>query len=170
MKRAALVILAAAAIGPGCGGDGGEEAGRDVAAARAEYIERADALCRDIMGYLDGEFASKLDRLDRQAEASGHIERFFARYARVLEEAADRTQRHIERVATLKPPPGSEEVHEAIVGALRTQQYLFRREAGAWREGQLEYADALAADIEKIDEEIERVVRDYGFVDCARPG
>lgn len=160
MGRRALALLAVAIVA-GCGAD---------ADARAEYIRQADALCRETMRYLDGEFASEFDRLDREADRTGDLDRFFRRYARLLDEAADRTERHNERIAALEPPPGSEELHAGIVRSLREQQELFRQEVSAYREGRYERAEELAARSEAIDEHIERVAREYGFVDCARPG
>lgn len=165
--RAAVVVLAVI-VAAGCGG--GEDAGGGGDdAARAEYIERGDALCREANRFIREDLDPEFREVDERVQASGDEERFLRRYAELLDRDAEQLEGHTERFAALVPPAGSEQTHDAIVRDLRRQQVLSREVAEAYRDGDLERAEAPSRELDEIDDRLERVVRRYGFVDCADP-
>ncbi len=143
MKRG-LVVLAAA-LAAGCGGGGGGER-----LSRAEFVERADAICR--------EYEDRLDALGRPTNAAEL--RSFA--DRALPIARDGR----EELGDLNPPENLEETYDAWLEQGDEAIEIVERLREAAAEGNKGEIQQIAEDAQRTDAESNRLARELGFEQC----
>lgn len=120
--------------------------------AKAQFIERADAICRKA----DEEQFSKLGKVTESADFEKKSE---ARQEEIIAMTGlSPVQKEGEEIAALEPPPGDEAEIEAIVKGIE--------EAVAQAEREARTAKGVSGEPFKS---VQAMARKYGFKDCADP-
>lgn len=161
-----MALLGAAALAvAGCGGGGGEgePAARDTAGAaaltKAQFIERADAVCRDIKR-AQRPYNDRVRELARGAELE--------RVAPILEGALGESRRGLERLRDLQAQAPAEDRatfgdYLAAAGRLVAES---EKLAEAARSGDRAAARDVAATADALSADEQRLADEYGLEDC----
>ena len=147
MKRAIVVLSAAAAAGCG-GGDGGERL------SRAEFVERADAICQ--------KYEARLDALGRPANVA-ELRSFADRALPIAREGR-------EELGELNPPQELEKRYDAWLERGDEAIEIVERLREAAAEGNQGEIQQIAEDAQRTDAESNRLARELGFEQCGAAG
>jgi hypothetical protein len=155
-----LVLLLAA----GCGGDDSTEIVTGATAtveplSKAEYIERADAIC--------AEFTAKTEPLAKELNRA--LNNFnFARAARAQREAHEAVRDGYERINALPPPEGDENAISAIAEARNEFLVLDERFVDAIEAEDFTRIEALNGELRSVVERRNAILTAYGFKVCGQ--
>ena len=159
MRRGLLLgVLAVVLATAGCGGDDDDSDGSASTVSKAEFIQRADELCRD--------FRRKRDDLEAEADATSDTDRQ-AQIFRQLADEADATGDKFER---LPVPAGDKAIIDRYISASRDQIDVVRRIADALDDRDPGAVATLLGSGERSGDEVQDIAQDYGFKVCGSEG
>ena len=156
---------------PDGGGDDGDGDGSDSKPpSRAEYIERADRICRK----------AQLDIARRSAEyrdlgralSRGSIEQqeYFQRAGALTERSGEIALRAVVDLKELSPPTSRREAIDAYLRGATTQSEILTAQGRALREGRAEEVTELNGRIAEAGQETRSAARRVGFRICGGGG
>lgn len=156
----ATVCLAVLALA-GCGGDD-DSADTDAAPAsltRAEYIERADAVCQELY--------EQRDPLEVQAAEAGQLGDADTA-AQTFENAVEITANRVADLEALPVPAGEERSIHAFTENARATIEPAEQAAAALRDGDAAKLDAASRRGLRATTRFNKSALDYGFLVCGR--
>ena len=151
----AVLISAAFA---GCGGS--DDSGSD-ALSKEDYIAQSDAICADFNEVAD---ASRGDFVD--AAQSGDFEAA----AGFIEGTDDESAASIEERKALTPPEEDQATMDEMFELIDQQEELVPDLTAAIRANDQQAIQDVSDQGEGIDDQINAIADDYGFVDCGSAG
>ena len=168
MHRWFVAVLGAAALTvAGCGGDDGGAAsssssgGAPAALTKAEYITKADAICRDTQKRL-GPVEDDLDALPKDSQGRGKPKQIAPILARIL----DATNGGYERLKALPAPAEDRATLNRWLASTLESTAALEDLQTAVRAGDRAQAEGPGKRVESITTEQRRLARQYGFKDC----
>jgi hypothetical protein len=155
----ALACVAALALSASaCGGDS-DASGEDSTLTRAEFIERADAICQQMYTQRD-----PLEIEAARAAQAGDS----ARAAEVFENAAEITENRVAELRELPVPPGDEEQVAEILDRAQSTADTARVAAEAIREQDPAALDEQSREGALTNTRFSKAAIQYGFFVCGR--
>ena len=164
--RGVLIGACAALLLASCGGeDGGATTGAARPDARAELVQRANAVCADAtrrVSVIRSDLYAMAEDFEGTDKAYGRqLDRYYDRYARVVTQLFDRLKA-LERLVDDKRPLRE---YLSLVATLATYGSIAQKE---WRRGDLERGETFVAELETRLRRGERLARGLGFERCVK--
>ena len=170
MKRTITLLALAVIVGTaGCGSESetetqtvtepAEAKGEVAPLSKAEYIAASDEICgryEELAEPLDGRIEDANDDGDYEAAAD------------VIEEAVDLLNQQVDEHKALAEPVGADAPPPELDEARTSVVAIFSRLEDALRDEDQERVDALAAELESAEAEIEGIDAGYGFQVCGK--
>jgi hypothetical protein len=146
---AAIAVVAACLLAVGCGSDDDAD-GEGARLTKAEFITRADAICKDAN-----------DRIDAIPEPQTTEE-----LAELGRQVLDIGREQLARLRALRPPAADEETINGTYDVIEEQLGVAEELVAAAEEGDLQGLQELLEQGERLDARGDRIARDYGLKDC----
>lgn len=158
--RFAAICVGAVIAGAAFAGCGGSDSGGD-ALSKEDFIAQSDAICADFNEVSD---AMRGDFVD--AATAGD----FDTAAGLIESTGDESASSIEERKSLATPEGDEETINEMYDLIDQQQELVPQLTDALRANDQQAIEDVSAQGDDVDEQINAIADDYGFVDCGSAG
>jgi hypothetical protein len=148
---AVLGVLAVAACGDGDGGSSGTPT-PTAEVTKAEFIEQADALCRD--------FREATEEVTRTEPSSPE------EVADQVDRLATESERTLEKFRALTPPAGDEDVLRRYTESIEESNALIRKLGDAAQANDASAVEAHSRDLQELAQRQRTLAQDYGFKVC----
>jgi hypothetical protein len=148
---AALAVFAACMLAAGCGTDeGGDGAGEAQRLTKEEYVEEADAICKEAN-----------DRIAALPEPQSTDQ-----LAELGQQVIDIGQAELDRLRALRPPAADEATINGAYDLIEQQLGVAADLVDAARNGDLGQVQQLLDQGEQLNDQADQIARDYGFEEC----
>lgn len=168
MRATIAAGFAAALLAAGCGGDdNGKDTATTKTESKADYIAKADAVCKDANAKI-----TELNRkAARQVEDSGEIKKpedALKVLAPVLEEGLDLQKETQAKFKAIAPPDSEKERIGKLNAAYDQQIALVEKVTGAAKDGDLEEFNKLLAQQATKRADTSAQAQTFGFKECGK--
>ena len=126
---------------------------------KGEYIEQADAICR--------EFDAQLDPLGDKVQAQFEASDYDAA-ADTLAEAVDVARPGLEQLEALPKPPNDDAALEQLDDLRQQQVALLERGEDAVRDQDASRISSIFDELDAVDERSDGIATGYGFQECGQ--
>lgn len=155
-----VALLIVTVLGGGCGGDDASSDGSsdtpsaDKRPTKAEFIERADAICT--------KYRKRTDKLGEDGDSPSSAKE----QAKVVRQLADEADSTLKEFEDLELPPGDNAPIEQYKELAREQIELVRRAGEALDDGKVQRATTLINSGDETAGRLRGIAQGYGFKVC----